>query len=90
MSDNLTPFSSQCEILADLWLNYRTDETFSDFFHYNDLGLPLAYAITNQIVEAGQTAENLVSETFALLIEGLGIDDTGFENLDDLLDMGEE
>jgi hypothetical protein len=50
----------------------------------------LAYAITNQIVEAGQTAENLVSETFALLIEGLGIDDTGFENLDDLLDMGEE
>ena len=89
MSDNLTPFSSQCEILADLWLNYRTDETFSDFIEYNDIGLPLAYAVTNGIAEANEIGKSLIGETFDLLLEGLGTSDTGFDNLDDLLDSND-
>ena len=89
MSDNLTPFSSQCEILADLWLNYRTDETFSDFIEYNDIGLPLAYAVTNGIAEVNEVGKSLIGETFDLLLEGLGTSDTGFDNLDDLLDSND-
>jgi hypothetical protein len=87
MTDNTsTPYSSQVSILADLWLNYRNDEEFIDFIEYNDLGLPLAYAIANDIVKSTDTAQNFVAETFDLLLAGLEIDeDTGFETLDDLL-----
>jgi hypothetical protein len=76
-------------ILADLWLNYRDDELFEDFVEYNDLGLPLAYVLANDIVQTTDLAEKFVNETFDLLIAGLGIEDTGFENLDQILSEAE-
>ena len=82
-----TTFSSKTLILSDLWLNYRDEEQFKDFVAYNDLGLPLAYAIANNVVEATPVAEKFINETFDLLLAGLGVEDTGFELLDDLLDL---
>lgn len=92
MTDNTsTHFSNKCEILADLWLNYRNDPEFQDFIEYNDIGLPLAYVIANGIVETTETATRFINETFDLLLSGLEIDeDTGFDNLDDLLGLAEE
>lgn len=88
MSDNTdetTPFGIRAAILADLWLNYRDDEEFQDFINYNDLGLPLAYAISEGIVEGSTMSEKFINETFELLVAGLGLEDTGFESLDDML-----
>lgn len=82
-----TTFSNKTLILSDLWLNYRDEEQFKDFVAYNDLGLPLAYAIANNVVEATPVAEKFINETFDLLLAGLGVEDTGFELLDDLLDL---
>lgn len=79
-----TTYSNQCLILADLWLNFRDDENFSDFVDYNDIGLPIAYGIANGIVESTEVAERFVGETFDLLLSGLGVEDTGFELLDDV------
>jgi hypothetical protein len=85
-----TEFSDRAAILADLWLNYRADEEFIDFIEYNDLGLPLAYAISNGIVESTDLAATFIDETFELLLDGLDIDeDTGFETLDDMLELEE-
>jgi hypothetical protein len=82
-----TLFEHKAAILADLWLNYRNDEEFVDFVEYNDLGLPLAYAISEGIVESTELAARFVEETFELLLIGLDIDgDTGFETLDDMLE----
>lgn len=82
-----TTFSNKTLILADLWLNYRDDEEFIDFCEYNDLGLPLAYAIANSIVDnPNELAKKFVEETFDLLLAGLEIqEDSGYETLDDLL-----
>jgi hypothetical protein len=81
-----TKFKNKCEILADIWLNYRYDEEFVDFVEYNDLGLPLAYAIAEGIVEKTPLAKTFVEETFDLLLAGLDVeDDTGFKNLDEML-----
>ena len=85
-----TPFLIRCEILSDLWLNYKTDKEFAEFFAYNDLGLPLAYAIAEGIVEATPIATRFVEETFELLLAGLAIEDEGFENLDEMLGLAEE
>ena len=85
-----TPFKIRCEILTDLWLNYKKDEEFADFIQYNDLGLPLAYAISEGIVETTPPAENFINETFELLLAGLELEDEGFENLDEMLGLAEE
>jgi len=85
-----TSFEARCEILSDLWLNYKADDEFTEFIQYNDLGLPLAYAISEGIVENTPPAENFINETFELLLAGLGIEDEGFENLDEMLGLAEE
>ena len=84
-----TPFEDKTSILADLWLNFRDDTQFVDFIEYNDLGLPLAYAISEGIVDTTDLATNFVNETFDLLLAGLGVDDTGFESLDDVMSSAE-
>jgi len=85
-----TTFSKKVEILADLWITYSNDETFADFFEYNDLGLPLAYALDNDIVVANENTNKFIEETFALLLSGLEQEDTGFDSLNALLDLPEE
>lgn len=81
-----TPFSTRCEILGDLWMNYRDDEQFEDFIAYNDLGLPLAYAVSRNMAKPNTVTEDMVNESFNILLAGLEIqEDTGFESLDDLL-----
>lgn len=87
MSENSTThFSDKCNILADLWMNYRDDEDFQDFVEYNDLGLPLAYMLSENVVKPTEMAEVFVNETFSLLLGAVGIpDDTGFDTLEDVL-----
>ena len=90
-----TPLTTKSEILADVWLNFRDDEEFKDFVEYNDLGLPLAYALTANIVKPTNLLENFINETFDLLMAALEIDeDTGFNNLDEMfgdsMNLGDE
>jgi hypothetical protein len=87
-----TPITNKADILADLWQDYRHDEEFQDFIEYNDLGLPLAYAVSNGIADINPLIEQFIEESFRLLLIGLEIkEDTGFDNLDDILSapMGE-
>lgn len=89
MTDNLTAFSNQCSILSELWMSYRDDQDFIDFVEYNDLGLPLAYAVANNIVVPQPPAKELISETFSLLLSSVQVDDEGFETLDEIFDLAE-
>lgn len=91
MSDNTTDFSTKCDILSELWLDYREDEEFADFFDYADLGLPLAYAVANKIVEnPNKQLIALVEETYNLLCSALEIDENGeYETLGDLFEASE-
>ena len=84
--NNTTNFISKCNILSDLWMGYRKDEQFGDFVEYNDLGLPLAYAISEGIVEKTDLASTFINEAFDILLAALELEDTGFESLEDLLD----
>jgi hypothetical protein len=81
-----TTYSNKTIILADLWLNYRDDENFKEFVEYNDLGLPLAYAVANSIVESTPMVEQIIEESFDVLLAALGIEDTGFELFNELIE----
>lgn len=82
-----TPISVRAEILAELWLNYKADENFVDFFQYNDLGLPLAYALSHGIIESTEQVEGFVNETFDVLLSELDIEeDPGASDLNELFE----
>ena len=85
MSNTNTDFSSRCNILADLWLNYKDDAEFSDFIQYNDMGLPLAFFVSQEVVPSNDMVMNYVNETWELFLEALKVEDTGFDTLDELL-----
>jgi len=90
MTENTsTPFSKRAEILGDLWIGYKGDPEFEDFIQYNDLGLPLAYALATDIVGHTPKAEMFVNETFELLLASFSLTDDGYESLDDLLGFGD-
>jgi hypothetical protein len=80
-----TDFSNKISILAELWMNYREDDHLDDFMEYNDLGLPMAYLLMNEIVLPTEQSVIYIDETFDLLLNALSVEDKGFESLDELL-----
>ena len=81
---SMTTQENKAEILSELWINYKDDVNFEDFISYNDLGLPLAYAISMNIVKGTELSDKFINETFTLLLASLEVEDQGFENLDDI------
>lgn len=82
-----TSFSNRCDILGELWFAYREDSDFADFIEYNDLGLPLAYAISREIISSTKDSAMLINETWQLLLDVLGLEDTGYESLSEVLSI---
>ena len=74
-------------ILAELWMNYREDEELQDFVEYNDLGLPMAYLLMNEIVLPSEQSALYINETYDLLVGALGIPDKEWESLDEMLGL---
>ena len=66
-------------------MNYRDDEQLKDFVEYNDLGLPLAYFIMNELVLPTKQSELYIDESYSLLVASLEADDIEYESLDELL-----
>lgn len=88
ISSSNTPFDDKCNILATLWNDHRGNKELKDFIEYNDLGLPLAYFVAEGLVTLHDEAHIYIEETFALLLEASGHEeDTGFETLDEILDI---
>ena len=81
----MNDFSNKITILAELWMNYRDDEQLKDFIEYNDLGLPMAYFLMNELVLPTKQSEVYVNETYELLISSLGAEDVEYTSLDELL-----
>lgn len=78
-------WENKCNILSDLWLSYRQEEEFKDFVSYNDLGLPLGFLISENLVTPNDLAKQMVEETYSLLLATLGTDDGDFDSIDDLM-----
>jgi hypothetical protein len=80
----MTDFSNRVEILGELYASYRQDENFKDFIEFNDLGLPLSFLSREGLCEVSDDGERYISETWELFIKSLGIEDTGFDDLDEV------
>lgn len=84
-----TTFDNKIAILSDLFVQYSGDEQFEDFFSYNDLGLPLAFAIRAGLAKSTDLTEPLINETFDLLLASISLEDTGFSDIGEILGFDE-
>jgi hypothetical protein len=85
-----TTFDNKALVLGQLWINYKMEDEWVDFVEYNDLGLPLAFAFAEGIINHTPTLEQYINETWDLLLEGMELDDTGFEDFQELVDKQNE
>lgn len=84
-----TSVFSRAEILASLWVNQRDNEDLADYMEYNDLGLPLAYALAEGIITTNPKVEENINDSFNMLLKVLKIEDTGFISYRDLFRAAE-
>lgn len=82
-----TDFTTRCNILGELYINEKGNETYQEFVEQNDLGLPLGYLISSGIVESTPKAKDFINDTFDALLAAYGLEDGEEElyGLDDLI-----
>ena len=85
----MTGFSNKCAILGALYANYKHDPKLSDFIEFNDLGLPLAYLTSEGLCELSTDGERYIEETWELFLASMNLNDTGFDELDDVFNAVE-
>ena len=81
-----TPIEKQTEILSQLWMDYRDEEYFRDFFVYADLGFPLAYLLTQNVVTRNDETDKFIGDTWEMFLGLVALEDTGFDELSELLE----
>jgi hypothetical protein len=79
-----TDFQDKASILAHLWVWYRTEQALETFVEFNDLGLPLAYMLSENLATVTESGARFVEDTFDMLLQELNLEDTGFNTLDEV------
>ena len=79
----MTDFYTKCEILKDFTVRY--EEEYQEFIEFNDIGFPLAYFNVERLALPSVDGMRFIEETWDLLLAEMDVDDTGFEDLDDLI-----
>lgn len=86
----MTDFTSKCEILGLFYSQYRDEKDFQDFMEFNDLGLPLAYFVSEDLCDVSDDGVRYINETYDLFLASLELTDTGFANLADVFEAAGE
>jgi hypothetical protein len=77
----------KAEIIFEFINGYRGDVAFDEFFSYNDLGVPMAVMIVNDLITLNQSGLDVMNETWKDLCNVLNYVDPEYSyvDLDDLL-----
>jgi len=81
-----TDFQDKANILASLWVWYRSEDSLKDFFEFNDIGLPLAYLHCEKLAVATEEGSRFIEETFDMFLQAINLEDTGFKTLDEIFE----
>ena len=79
---------TKAEILVQFTQDNFNDEMYEDFFDYNDLGIPMAIALTQEMVILRDSGEKLLEETWIELCQLFNADPNGeYETIDDVTSL---
>jgi hypothetical protein len=77
---------TKAEILVQFTQDYFNSGEYEEFFDYNDLGIPLSIAITQEMVILTDSGEQLLEETWKELCLLFEADpNSEYETIDDLI-----
>lgn len=77
----------KAEIITDFVVRNSEEDKYSDFFAYNDLGIPLSVAFNAGLCTLNDEGNKMLDETYELLCGELEADhEQDYDDLDDLLD----
>ena len=82
-------------LMAELWMKYRDDKNFSDFFGYNDIGLPISYYLAEGLItELSPLGEQYIIETCDMFLALIDVTEDEADglidiNLDAVMDLSE-
>ena len=79
-----TDFSKKLEILGQFYIQYRDESDLNDFIEYSDIGLPLAYLAAEGLCEISDDGAKYIAETWDLFLAALEIEDSGFDNIQEV------
>lgn len=83
-----TTFSNKTYILVQLWSFYRSTDHFVEFVDYYKLGFDLSWFVGRGYSEPTEKGTLYINEIWDKLLDQIGIQDTGFEDIDDVLTAG--
>ena len=88
MERNFVDLKTKAQIIIEFTERFVDNEDFEDFFSYNDLGIPLAVAVFNDLCQLNDKGMITWDETFTMLLHDLGVleSDTEFEDLEQILE----
>lgn len=91
MENRKMTLEDKIAILSELWLDYKDMDGMQDFVEYNDIGLPLAYAIDAGLSEITSDGIVFIEETYKMLVESFELDlNEDFFSLSQMLNQVEE
>ena len=77
---------TKAEILVQFTQDSFNDENYDEFFDYNDLGIPMAIAVIQDMVILTDAGEALLEETWIELCNLFNADvNAEYETIDDLM-----
>ena len=86
-TNHKTPLENKAQIVVEFIQDYKDDEEYEEFFEYNDLGIPLAIAITQDMAYLTDSGSNVFEETWARLCDLFDADvSDSYESIDELMD----
>ena len=85
-----TDFSKIIEISGEFYFTYRDDKELKEFIEFNDLGLPLAYLASEELCTVTEEGADYIKQSWVLLMAALGIEDIGFEDINEMMKFAEE
>ena len=79
----------KAEIIFEFINVYRGDDDFDDFFNFNDLGVPMAVMIVNDLISLTDEGLDVFNETWKSICETLNHADPNYKytNLDELIEI---
>lgn len=88
--EGCTPFMTRCEILGEVYTNFKTDERFSSLVEQADIGYPAAYMISSLMVEPNARLAGFIDEAWNDFLASLGEADEDWASLSEVLGYDDE
>ena len=87
----MASLNSMINVLGKFYPEFLGDEDWADFYAVNDVGLPLAVALLNDVATLANDGEEVLVSTWKAFCARVGIDpESEYDDLEDVWDESDE